>query len=724
MTKLSNVPLLLTAFSASVTTGGFAYAFGVYGDALKKSLALTQTQLDTISATYFCAGLFSWIPGLVVDRYGTRISLILGGTTGAGWSLLYWAICRQWIPLGNSSSHAVPILSAIGVFLSVSCALIVGSMFKIAVVCSGPGTRGTAVGVAKGYVGLGSGIYASLFQAWRAPDESALDFLPLAAVFFVACVALPAALLLPSNNRAPLSLTHESVKYDVTDQHFRMLYLSLLAVAALIVQGSIAALLKEPGESAKEGRDLPRVGLLLLIWLGPIWSMLVLPRREQGVGVEADGAVVENTTDDEESDENNSGYHDIDDDDDQLETPLVPPPKASSRTSLLSDEENGVLSRACSHNNTLRANDGHEQQATGLARAPSPSLVEMSPSLAQEGGGGMPPLRVTSRTTLSTEYHHHYHSLDSDDDDSRKNERKPLRASGYQTFREVEATESSSTTPPTPPPSASLPPTAFTDAAQTTTTTASAVLTEPRHEHTLTQMLQTPSAWLMLWICAILVGSGTYKTNNMGEMVEALGFDQATVVPSTLALFSVAQAGARILTGVASESTLTWKRVQHSCGIAYGIPRPFYLVIASVLCCFVHLWLSVATSSPLAFVAACTMSGLCFGMAWPSMVLIVGDVFGLKHHAANYLFFDGSTKALGTIFLSDYLAGRVYEAHVDNSSPEEQDGLTCMGTDCFYTTHVVVAGLAVTCVVASLALQYISRHAYQPRQPPQHLHAR
>lgn len=60
--KRSNVPGLLVAFSASVTTGGTIYAFGIYGDALKKALGLTQLQLNSISATFFIAGLFTWMP--------------------------------------------------------------------------------------------------------------------------------------------------------------------------------------------------------------------------------------------------------------------------------------------------------------------------------------------------------------------------------------------------------------------------------------------------------------------------------------------------------------------------------------------------------------------------------------------------------------------------------------------------------------------------------------
>jgi MFS family permease len=222
---------------------------------------------------------------------------------------------------------------------------------------------------------------------------------------------------------------------------------------------------------------------------------------------------------------------------------------------------------------------------------------------------------------------------------------------------------------------------------------------EVKKEFTLPEMLRTPSAWLMLWTTTILVGSGTYKTNNMGEMVESLGFSNA-LTPATLAIFSVAQAAARVVTGVSSEAALVG---------SWNGPRPLFLVIASVISLVAHVMLAISTTSQLAFVVGCTVSGIAFGMAWPLMVLIVGDIFGIEHHGANYMFFDGYTKAIGTLFLSEYVAGTVYEAHVDK---QEADGVTCFGPACFRQTHLTVAGLSLTCIVASLALQYTSRHVY------------
>eukprot|EP00957_Ditylum_brightwellii_P151142 11508324-Ditylum_brightwellii.AAC.1 len=75
---------------------------------------------------------------------------------------------------------------------------------------------------------------------------------------------------------------------------------------------------------------------------------------------------------------------------------------------------------------------------------------------------------------------------------------------------------------------------------------------------TLTQMLRTTQAWLLLWTCTILAGGGTVMTNNVGQMVESLGLSPTTA-PASLALFSAAQAAARVLTGSISEWALSAK---------------------------------------------------------------------------------------------------------------------------------------------------------------------
>jgi hypothetical protein len=212
------------------------------------------------------------------------------------------------------------------------------------------------------------------------------------------------------------------------------------------------------------------------------------------------------------------------------------------------------------------------------------------------------------------------------------------------------------------------------------------------------EMLQTPTAWLFAWTATILVGGGTIMTNNMGQMVEALHFSPVTA-PTSLALFSVAQAVARVLTGAASE----W-------ALSRNIARPAFLIVGSLAGVASHSLLAEATSEG-PFMIGVALSGAAFGMVWPLMVLIVGEVFGTANVGANYLFHDGFSSAMGTLLLSKYVAQTVYESNIDHND-KYSDGLTCYGHDCFRLSHWIVAGFSLTCVLSSVGVLLTTRQFY------------
>jgi hypothetical protein len=226
-------------------------------------------------------------------------------------------------------------------------------------------------------------------------------------------------------------------------------------------------------------------------------------------------------------------------------------------------------------------------------------------------------------------------------------------------------------------------------------------------DRNLFQMLQTPTAWLFAWTSVILVGGGTLMTNNLGEMVTALHFSPMTT-PASLSLFSVAQSGGRVITGILSEWALALN-VTH-CGITRGVPRPAFLVMASLVGVAAHLLLSVATTEG-PFVLGVALSGAAFGMVWPLMVLIIGEVFGTAHVGANYMFYDGFSSAMGTLLLSKFVAQTVYEEHIDHDDPNS-DHLTCYGQDCFRASQLIVAGLSLSCVITSFGMLRTTRQTY------------
>lgn len=206
----------------------------------------------------------------------------------------------------------------------------------------------------------------------------------------------------------------------------------------------------------------------------------------------------------------------------------------------------------------------------------------------------------------------------------------------------------------------------------------------------------------------------------MGQMVESLKFP-SVVASASLALFSVAQSAGRVLTGVISESALNWNTGK--CCINKGVPRPFFLIVASAIGVLAHTILAFSTDQT-SFVLGTALSGLSFGGVWPMLVLIVGETFGTAHVAANYMFYDGVTSAGGTFLLSKIVAQRVYENHIVHqdetsetanlldSSFGNSDEVTCYGQECFQTTHVIISLLLCTCVVISGIFMYLTRHVY------------
>lgn len=226
----------------------------------------------------------------------------------------------------------------------------------------------------------------------------------------------------------------------------------------------------------------------------------------------------------------------------------------------------------------------------------------------------------------------------------------------------------------------------------------------------LDQMLQTPTAWLMLWTTTILVGGGIVETNNIGQMVESLRFPPI-VTSASLSLFSVAQAAGRVATGTISESALNWNTKK--CCIGRGVPRPFFLAVASLAGVIAHTILAIGKNEQL-FVIGIAISGLAFGSVWPLMVLIVGEIYGTEHLAQNYMFYDGFTSAAGAFLLSKVVAQEVYDSHIDSvrTSLFGDDEETCYGQKCFQLTHAVIAVLSMTCILTSFLTQYFSRETY------------
>ena len=300
--KTTNLPLLTACYMSALTTGATTYAFSFYSSALKTSLHLSQNQLDTLSSATFCAGILSWIPGMIVDAYGAKFALSMGGLSNTIFLTLYWIIATETIQL-NNVHLLVFTLSLFGVIIFMGCALVTGSVFKVIVESCGKGTKGKAVGCAKGYVGVGSGVYVCLFGALfgygsgggggalppassrmlsflvttlsssttitttilegdgttpQNPELRSLNFLLMAAVLSFVSATLPALLLLPKQTSSS-SGTNDNVYKNRRDGtrsiHFRVVYAGLIMLGVWVVGMSLMELYEEEQHGGGENSD-------------------------------------------------------------------------------------------------------------------------------------------------------------------------------------------------------------------------------------------------------------------------------------------------------------------------------------------------------------------------------------------------------------------------------------------------------------------------------------
>ena len=607
--SLSNISILVTAFLAILATGGPTYSFGVYANSLKTQLSLTQSQLDTLGAASFAAGLISWIPGLCVDSWGSRKALIVGGLLQSLGLILYWAVARylfEYLP----PQTWIPTLSTLSVLIFTSNNLVIGGVFKSMVVSVGLGNKGKAVGAGKAYLGLGAGVFSCVFRSLHHSIlPSDLDFLVMCSVVALIFITGPAVFGLPTKEAAEKS----GMKDESSQLHYNVLY-GGLAVLALLVVGQSAMLMLKPlpkdGAAIEDGTDqesfMPdwaQFLLLVLFWVGPVFGLFLVPTQS----------------------------------------------KQSLQKKLRMAQKRGQEARKEARRQHL---EGTPELTTRKQYTEKSHLLDKNKVV--------PNPTLTAKKKTSSLHNIEQGQLLS-----------PL------TGQSDEAPEEICETP------------------------------QPVEDLTLTEMLRTFRAWLFLASATVLVGSGTVLTINMGQMVQSLGFaNRATA--ACLALFSVAQALARVASGAVSESALQWPT--RLFGLSKGVPRTFFLVVCCALAMVGHSILATTGMGQREhFVVGILFCGLSFGGLWPLMVLIMGDLFGTVNHGANYMFADGFTCAVGTLAIAKFLAQSVYEAHTLESDDVSS---SCFGQECFHVTHITIALLCCASLFASVALLYLTRSSY------------
>jgi hypothetical protein len=163
----------------------------------------------------------------------------------------------------------------------------------------------------------------------------------------------------------------------------------------------------------------------------------------------------------------------------------------------------------------------------------------------------------------------------------------------------------------------------------------------------LLQAMRTARFWLLFWVAALAIGSALVYTNNLGELVLALGGARSQQ-DSQVALFSVGSCMGRLAAGLVPERALA----------ARGTPRTAFLVGAVLLEAAANLGAAYA-SSPGQLAAVSLLGGLALGGMWALLPVVASDLFGLGH-VASVLGMLALAPAAGGYALSE-AAGALYD---------------------------------------------------------------
>ncbi|URD76345.1 Nodulin-like [Musa troglodytarum] len=226
-------------------------------------------------------------------------------------------------------------------------------------------------------------------------------------------------------------------------------------------------------------------------------------------------------------------------------------------------------------------------------------------------------------------------------------------------------------------------------------------------DFTLMQALIKADFWLMFLSLLLGSGSGLTVIDNLGQMSESLGYNEAHIFVSMISIWNFL---GRVGGGYLSELIVRDR--------AY--PRPVALACFQAVMAIGHLFFAMAW--PGTMYIGTLLIGLGYGAHWAIVPAAASELFGLKNFGALYNFLTVANPA-GSLIFSGLITSVIYDdeaakqAHGGINSLRgallgEEEPLKCTGTICFFLSSLIMSGLCVIAVILSLVLVYRTTSVY------------
>ncbi|KAI3503574.1 hypothetical protein L1887_32020 [Cichorium endivia] len=231
----------------------------------------------------------------------------------------------------------------------------------------------------------------------------------------------------------------------------------------------------------------------------------------------------------------------------------------------------------------------------------------------------------------------------------------------------------------------------------------------------LTQALIKADFWLIFWSLLLGSGSGLTVIDNLGQMSESLGYDNAHIFVSMISIWNFL---GRVGGGYFSEIIVR----------DYAYPRPVAMAVAQGFMAIGHLFFAMGW--PGAMYIGTLLIGLGYGAHWAIVPATASELFGLKKFGALYNFLTLANPA-GSLVFSGVIASYIYDSEAEKQAQQRHqqitmstssfltklfdtdDALKCEGSVCFFLTFMIMSGLCIIALILSLILVRRTKVVYQ-----------
>ncbi|KAF7833989.1 protein NUCLEAR FUSION DEFECTIVE 4 [Senna tora] len=218
-------------------------------------------------------------------------------------------------------------------------------------------------------------------------------------------------------------------------------------------------------------------------------------------------------------------------------------------------------------------------------------------------------------------------------------------------------------------------------------------------DFTVMEALVKVDLWL-IFLCQVL-GSGVGLTviNNMGQICQSLGDNNANLYVSVFSIFNFL---GRVGGGYLSE-VITRK---------FGCPRHYALAAVQFVMAIGASYYVMGWAGQLYVITILT--GLGYGAHWSVGVAAASELFGLKNFGALYNFLTMATPT-GSLILSGLVASTIYDYYAEQQANHKKlinEVLVCEGNICYSITCGILVAACLFAMVLSLIVVRRTKKVY------------